>query len=194
MKKMGQKGFTLIEGFLLVIAITLVVGVGYYVLNASKQADNNLTSTPAANSTKTKPAKKYLEIPELGVKFELTDKLKNAYYAKVGDYYYFSVHDFENNSTLADCVVGGSNGGLGILALNPGKLGEPNKGTAAETPWTQEALDKSGYKKVGDTYYGFVGGNGPCIDVNAADADEAANTVGSFKKAFIDQESTFQKL
>lgn len=38
--KLHQKGFTLVEGLLIVIALTMVVGVGYYVVNANKEEPN----------------------------------------------------------------------------------------------------------------------------------------------------------
>ncbi len=48
--KLNKKGFTIIEGLLVIIAVTLIIGVGYYVMNANK-TDN--TSSNAAKKTPT---------------------------------------------------------------------------------------------------------------------------------------------
>ncbi len=52
MKKLGQKGFGLMEGLLIVIALTLVVGVGYYVFNSQKtKTDKNNSTTQNTSAT-----------------------------------------------------------------------------------------------------------------------------------------------
>ncbi len=43
--KLNQKGFGVIEGLLAVIAITLIVGTGFYVVNARKDKDDTATQT-----------------------------------------------------------------------------------------------------------------------------------------------------
>lgn len=48
--KVNQKGFSAIEGLLVVIALTLIVGVGAYVLNSKKK-----TNAPVSNTLKTTP-------------------------------------------------------------------------------------------------------------------------------------------
>jgi hypothetical protein len=187
MKHLNQKGFTLVEGLLLIIALSLVTGVGYYVYNSSQDSNTSAPSTktvarPVSNS------KKYLSIAELGVKFELNNRLKNAYYAKVDDYYYVSVNE------LDDACPAGQDKGLGLMAIIDAKVGEPNTTVAAESTWTQSELDETGWKKVGDTYYGFMRGNAPCYDPNAPDADQQSAKAADYMKAFIAQTSTFQKL
>jgi hypothetical protein len=50
-----QKGFTLIEGLLIIIALTLIVGVGFYVTNANKDKKDDTAPTTSKTSEKTKP-------------------------------------------------------------------------------------------------------------------------------------------
>ncbi|HYH36167.1 MAG TPA: hypothetical protein VD706_01565 [Candidatus Saccharimonadales bacterium] len=197
MKNLGQKGFTLIEGLLIIIALSLIAGVGYYVYNANKEADKNLTSSASKEekpAAKEKTQKNYLEIKELGIKFELTSKLKNAYYAKVDGGYFLSVHDIDNNPELGGCKAGGAENDRGLLSVVSGKVGEPNTTTASEAPWTQSQLDSSGFKKVGDTYYGFMHGQAPCYDPTAANEDKYGALVDGYMKAFVNQQATIQKL
>lgn len=71
MKKLGQKGFGAVEGLLAVIAIALVVGVGFYVVNANKDDKKSETATSTSQKNETKPTeqkKDYLEVKELGIK------------------------------------------------------------------------------------------------------------------------------
>lgn len=50
-----QKGFTLVEGLLVVIALTLVVGVGFYVVNGNKhKKDDTVTNISSATKAKEK--------------------------------------------------------------------------------------------------------------------------------------------
>ena len=198
MKKLNQKGFTLVEGLLILIALSLVVGVGFYVVNANKKDKDSKNTSQTIPDQKIEKKlvennKTYLEIKELGVKFELTDKIKNAYYGKINNYYYLSVRDFDSNPTLTSCGVDNVKDTTGILALVTGRPGEDN-GTPAGGVWTVSDLEQSGLKKVGDTYYGFVSGNGPCFDSSSPNSQELASTVASYKKAFSDQGSTFTAL
>jgi hypothetical protein len=84
MQKIGQKGFTLVEGLLVVIALCLVGGVGYYVYNSSQNKNSDKSSTSASETTqsKTTPSeKKYLEISELGIKVPLSNELADMKYS-----------------------------------------------------------------------------------------------------------------
>jgi hypothetical protein len=52
----NQKGFTLVEGLLVVIALALVVGVGFYVMNANKDKKDDTVTSTSQTVKKTKPA------------------------------------------------------------------------------------------------------------------------------------------
>lgn len=66
MKSIDNRGFTLVEGLLIVIALSLVLGVGFYVYSSNKSEkkpiQQNSQSTTTANSIK------YSEFKELNVK------------------------------------------------------------------------------------------------------------------------------
>ncbi len=81
MKKINQKGFGAIEGLLAVIAVSLVFGIGFYVVNSNK--DNKKTETTNSVPQKSdeklteQPKIEYIELKDLGVKIEknkVTDK------------------------------------------------------------------------------------------------------------------------
>jgi hypothetical protein len=83
MKTKSQAGFTLVEGLLLLIAIALVVFVGFYVYNANRNTDK-LVSKGAASTPKSAsstPAQRYLPIKELGIKIPLSGKLASLEYS-----------------------------------------------------------------------------------------------------------------
>jgi len=68
--KRFQQGFGLIEALLLVIAVALVIFVGYYVWHTQKQTNTTLNNA-TVTSQKTipaKPSQKYLTITEWGVR------------------------------------------------------------------------------------------------------------------------------
>ncbi len=72
----------MVEGLLAVIAVTLIVGVGFYVVNESKQ-DNQAQTSENSRQTTTKSAAKqteYIEFKELGFKIKKT--------SEVGDFTY----------------------------------------------------------------------------------------------------------
>ena len=49
---LNQKGFGVVEGLLSVIAITLVAGVGFYVMHSSDSTKSSLDNTSSKNTTK----------------------------------------------------------------------------------------------------------------------------------------------
>lgn len=104
-----QKGFTVVEGLLLVIAVTLVVFVGYYVYHSQKNANDILNTAaqtsqnvPALKTAKAKPKATptpitptpapaapansgYLVIKEWNLKLKMADNNDVAYtYQKGG--------------------------------------------------------------------------------------------------------------
>lgn len=78
---LNQKGFGIVEGLLAVIAITLIVGVGFYVVSANKDKKTDTTAQTQNKTEKSTPAPKkdYLTVSELGLKLNKTD-IPTAYY------------------------------------------------------------------------------------------------------------------
>jgi hypothetical protein len=50
-----QKGFTLVEGLLIIFALGLLVSAGFYVMNANKDKKDDIATTTSKTSEKTKP-------------------------------------------------------------------------------------------------------------------------------------------
>ncbi|HSW85669.1 MAG TPA: hypothetical protein VLF79_03625 [Candidatus Saccharimonadales bacterium] len=72
--KINHKGFTIIEGLLLLVALTLIAFVGFYVYNANQNTNKVISQSPE-NITKTTNSQKFLTIKELGIKIPLSSKL-----------------------------------------------------------------------------------------------------------------------
>lgn len=82
MKKIGQKGFTLIEILLIIITLSVVAGVGYYIYSSNKNdsIDATTAGTTVTKSTATKQTTKYLTIEPLRIKIPLSDELTDMSY------------------------------------------------------------------------------------------------------------------
>lgn len=84
MNKLNQKGFGVIESLLILIALTMIGGVGFYVVNANKDKEETKPVSQSNQQAETKPAEQkksqYLEIKEFGVKIKLDDNLKGIKY------------------------------------------------------------------------------------------------------------------
>lgn len=82
--KLNQKGFGLVEGLLVIITLTLIVGVGFYVVNANKDKEET-NSTNGSTQADSKPGdtkKEYLEFKELGVKVKNTADLSDIKFSE----------------------------------------------------------------------------------------------------------------
>lgn len=82
MKKLSQKGFTLVEVLLLVIALSAVIGVGYYVYSTSSEDDTNTVKqeTSSKKQSTNEQSKSYLKVEELGIKIPLNEELEELSY------------------------------------------------------------------------------------------------------------------
>ena len=197
-----QKGFTAIEGLLIAIIVLMIGFIGYYVYHSQQQANKTLNTAQADNastpSTKTSSSTSstktaqvsYLDVKQLGIKFQLSSKISDAYYAVDSNgYYRFSVHSFDNNSALAGCTLADLSQDDGVVALIVAKPGQPGADEAGDA-WTAQSIQQAGLVQVGDTYYGFQKGNGPCFDPTNAAAEAAADGVIS---AFVAAQPTITK-
>jgi hypothetical protein len=79
----NQKGFSLIEGLLILIAVTLIAFVGYYVWHAQSQSDKDVASSQPTNHAKSdspSATKQFLVIKEWNVKLPQSAQSMDAYY------------------------------------------------------------------------------------------------------------------
>src|SRR5688572_16555420 len=58
MKKFNQKGFSVVEGLLIVVAIAIIGGAGFYVYNANKNTNQSLDNTGNSEIKKAEEKKK----------------------------------------------------------------------------------------------------------------------------------------
>lgn len=111
MKKLNQKGFGIGEVLLILLLILLIIAAGWWVW---KQKDSNKPADSASQQQSQQPAeksaekpkeaaKKYLEIPELGVKMELTATTDDAYYVMKNGYAYVSLTSLKTAN--AECAA-----------------------------------------------------------------------------------------
>lgn len=155
MKKIGQKGFTFVEGLLIVIALSVVVGLGYYVNSTNKDEKKPEKMTQANDqkqieATKTPEETQYLTIKEWGVKIPLTDVTKNSTYRIENGYVYLDVAI--EDDTLNECK-----GQAGITKVS--NLNE----NPYNVPYNPSELEKVG-SKVNDVYYFISGSQATCSE------------------------------
>lgn len=141
----NQKGFTLVAGLLILVAIGLVGGTGYYVYNAQKAADQALTkanqdNAPVADQTPAQPAtdseKGFVTIKEWGVTVRIGAP--------------------ENSSKLSYKIQKDEQGNdTAYFILSPSITQAcPDVGFAVHKASTS---DSSKYTKIGDGYYAASG-------------------------------------
>lgn len=124
--KTNQKGFTLVEGLLIVIALSLVTGIGYYIYNSSIDNPLNTGTSQASNSESNSKTteNKYLEIKELGIKIPLTKSLETATYDlnSTSDYAGISTPEFIDavGNCKASDTASASFPAIGVIAKHDG--------------------------------------------------------------------------
>lgn len=96
----NQKGFGLVEGLLTVIALALIVGVGYYVYSSQKSNKSTKDEQTSQQSTEATKQDQYFKFEELGVKIKLTPELDGLKYSLGGysqntPYYYVTTKNLE---------------------------------------------------------------------------------------------------
>lgn len=102
MKKINQSGFGLWELFLLIILILVFIWLFWYVWQQNKineESSKPQDGTSQINKKEEKPKEpqiSYLEIPEMGIKMQLDDATKDAYYVMKNGYAYLSLESLKN--------------------------------------------------------------------------------------------------
>lgn len=118
--KLRQKGFTLIEGLLIIIALTMVMGVGYYVYSQNRALESSspakTTDTPLRKTDKTTPSEdEFAEFKDLGFRIKKTETM--------ADWMFIANEDFPGGryvqskahvEAIDKCNVGAANPPLGI--------------------------------------------------------------------------------
>lgn len=182
MRKLNQKGFSLVEGLLVIIALALVVFVGYYVWHTQKDTNKQLdqankTSQKASTQDKSQAkASKFVTISEWGIKapyrgnLDITYKLESDMSAQ---YVYFTTDELE---AIPDCKLNVELGGYGNAGTitrysSTDHMQAADGSDLGVTPaqyLAQGDFPKSNYAKVGDYYYFYTHPNAACSDTTQA--------------------------
>jgi prepilin-type N-terminal cleavage/methylation domain-containing protein len=111
----NQQGFGIIEMLLVIILLSLVGFIGYYVYHANNKATDTYDQTtnassaqPIANKPSASSPQDYLAIQQWGVKLPLTSDLSGAYYVSKNSTVYLSLDKYKGTDCAADQVSLGS--------------------------------------------------------------------------------------
>jgi len=164
----SENGFGAVGIITVIVVAGLIGAVGWLVY--SQQSSNTKTtsknqqevrSEEAKTTDTTKPqanAAKYLEIEEYGVKVELSEGIKDAYYEMENGYPLLSVHSLDK---YPGCNK--------IASVSKAKIGDDRFGS----PLTKEDLEKSSKLQIDDTYFWIeVSNGGSCSDPGGSKPDE----------------------
>lgn len=194
--KKDEKGFTLIEGIIILVVVLLIGGIGFFVYaNRDSNKDNTDTKTSQQKDSEEsadKAEEKYLDIPELDVRMKLTSSIEDAYYSMSNEgYAYFSTHYFDKLEGFEQCRSNAKNGEYGLAALSYAKIGDDHFGS----PWTQAEFDGFSNSKIGDTYYWVSGSQATCWDNEKfPDSNPHVQKANEIRKALTDLSSSIEKL
>lgn len=195
--KLNQKGFSAVEGFLVIVIVGMIGFTGWFMWNAQKK-----TNTALDNSTKSQsePQKtnvnksptivkkniattKYLTINEWGIKFALSENIKDAYYDAIKstpmDAFSLRVHSLDTES---EC----KNGSQSIVTIFRVNKDEPDD-MQSDKKYT-ETMAAQG-KLIGNYFYFMGGAQYSCVQ-----KDENNTLLGKVRKEFIDASSTIEKI
>ncbi len=196
-KSINQKGFGLIEVLLLIIAVSVICGVGFYIFNVNREQNdlkNNSQATQAeVSSPDSKPS--YLEIQELGVKLKLNDKIKNVSYKlddmSTADFKLFNFFDTELTKQVNNCRKSGER-------FENYKVSQVFRGKGKFTPDTSSGNTNILLKQFEDSYIAVIGqpNFSPCVDSEGISVDNASITdsVESLRKDLVDAFSSAEKM
>lgn len=170
--KKDERGFSLVEGLLIIIALALVVFVGYYVWHNQKNTKASNTSANAVQSNKksTTTSQKYVTIKEWGVKAPYSGNL-NLDYTISSDKKEASFTSTELVGLDSTCEPA-YGGGIQRFAPNEDAAEGPGGGlTAAQRA---EQADKGTYAFINGYYYFFVHAQSACPGATSSAAQEFA--------------------
>lgn len=176
MKKLDIRGFALVEGLLIVIALALVTGVGYYVYHTQNEENKPQTSQNTSNtqgnesqqastdSAKADNLAGYVAVKEWGVKVAIRDAEKVQY----------TIDNTPNTVISGDTYESHLSPSFKPEALQD-KSCTPGVGMyRSKTKFANVGEDNQ--KKVGDYYYFVTGGPGACSDNPETNPDDQLKT------------------
>ena len=195
--KINQKGFSAVEGLLVIIIVLLIGFIGYYVWHTQKQTNKtyNSSANAAQPSTKNPSPKKaspatYMTIKEWGVRAPYSGTLTLEYAVQTAsssalpDTAGFSSMQLDTSSST--CKANDEQNGISAVGIFDryqsgqeyliGDDAEDSGQTAAQYAAT---LSKSDYGHVGNYYYFYTGPQATCA------TDQASQNVFDQTKAAV---------
>lgn len=169
LSKFNQKGFGLVEGLLITIIVLLVGFIGYYVYNAQKDADKNLSKPANTSTTQTTAKKKVVAqndftITEWGIQGKI-DATVTPQYKVTNDGQQTWAMLSSTELATADTGCGVEQQAGGIINRAMGTERAYNNAGEDVGMTIQQEVDKgilTGYKKIGGYYYWFSQGQAFC--------------------------------
>lgn len=182
--KKSQYGFSVIEGLLIIIALTLVVFVGYYVWHTQKQTDKTLNTAAQTSQNTTAQSKNVKPNKNSNQKF-LVIKEWNVRIPYDGDDTFSYKYEPSGNGTKDSDAIevisqnlaskyGCTGFGAGIIYRAIGSYVDPTDPTSPTTAQLA-AQSPNDWKHVGDYYYRFTHDQAACSDTVTVDAQNQAN-------------------
>lgn len=166
----NQKGFTLVEGLLVIIALSLIGFTGFYVYSANQKSNK-----PNANQSHVDEHKdhdhdkdghtKQLQVPELGIKIYYDENLgTNLQYRKDGNLGAVKFFNDEIIAAAKKCTTDASlYNAAGILSVN--KV----EGSKVNTDNTEGFVAKQ-FESFAIVTSGILMDGGSCMSANEADS------------------------
>jgi type II secretory pathway pseudopilin PulG len=176
--KKTQNGFSVIEGLLIVVIVSMLAAVGWYVWHSQKQVDKTYSQTANSSAvTKSKTSTilsptdntKYFVIKEWGVRAKYDGKL-TLNYAPPKD----STYAVFSSNQLADAANGGCKDFGG--RIDRVKTGEVFDSDIEGRPVEQMVKDPQTsfvYKNIGNYYYLFLHDQSLCSDIKDPNSQAA---------------------
>lgn len=192
MKRLNQKGFAALEAILIIVALLVVVGTGYYIYSANKKA--NATYNAAAKSAQSSPSKtkkknkspnssssassqKYLVIKEWGVELPLSNGIEDAYYTYHSDGDYVRLGTTSLTAMNAMCAPDN----ISVSAISRQSAATHDANAKQNDSYVYPIFDT----KIGDYYYGITQSQAPCGNTASdATSQQQAADIKLFKTAF----------
>lgn len=193
-KKLSQKGFGLVEGLLIVIAVALVAFVGYYIYHTQKTANDTLSAVAQNNSkgdlkagsqSATKSSQNYFTLTEWGVQAPYSGSVGLSYRVISSDGPpYAKLSSKQLDVSDAACASAGNYGGVITRYASTDTVQDADGSDSGKTPaeyiaaYFNTTTDQ--YAHIGNYYYLYVPPQGACGSSQASQAAQTA-TVSAFR-------------
>lgn len=156
----NYKGFSAVEGLLVLVIVGIIAATGYFVMHAQKQTNKSLdnaasSSQALATAKKNSSSKAYLEIKEWGVRAPYDGKLSIKYKIQTeGSLIWADFSSDELNASDPNCTTDGGYGGA-ITKIKAGQyITLPDGSASTQTIEQMIASDTlKFYRHLGDYYY-----------------------------------------